>query len=66
MTRRQRALEVIRLDVAVNGKATVIGIRAYVENRVSAKSRDLAMRQGMYQWERDQAHSETCCERDPC
>jgi hypothetical protein len=47
MTKRQLALAVIRIDVAQHGELTRDGIRAYVENRVSAEARNEAMLQGM-------------------
>ena len=47
MTKRKAAIVAIVADVAENGKATHIGIRAYVENRISAKAFKEAREQGL-------------------
>ncbi len=54
MTRRSLALAAIVVDVAKYGKLTRDGIRAYVENRISAEARNEAMRRGMAFYEKTQ------------
>ena len=51
MTKRQIALERIRVNVAKNGRLTQDGIRALIENRVSRESANESMKQGMRQFE---------------
>lgn len=57
MTKRQLALAAIRIDVAQHGELTRDGIRAYVENRVSAEARNKAIQQGMAIYEERQQRS---------
>ncbi len=35
LSKTETAKEVIILDVAINGKLTTVGLRAYTENRIS-------------------------------
>lgn len=51
MSKREIALETIRIDVAQNGEVTTIGMRAYVENRVSFKAFKEAIAIGRRQFE---------------
>ena len=51
MTKRETALELIRIEVAKEGKATHYAIRHYVENRISRDAFNEAVRQGLKQYE---------------
>jgi len=50
MSKRQTALEVIRIEWAKYGKDTRESVRAYVENRVSFKARTEAAEKGLRQF----------------
>lgn len=46
---REQALAVIRVDVAVNGKLTRVGLRVFCENRVSYAAMQEVTAQGLAQ-----------------
>lgn len=48
MNKRETALEIIRIEYAKYGKETRESMRAYVENRISGKARDIAVRAGLH------------------
>lgn len=47
MTKRQTIIELIRIEVAQEGRVTARAIRLYVENRISRQSFDEAIKAGM-------------------
>lgn len=53
MNRRKVAMACITADVYENGKATKIGLRAYIETRMSMQSFQEAIRLGLRLRERD-------------
>lgn len=50
MTKREKALEGIRIEVALNGEETITSMRLYVENRVGYPAYREAVRKGMAQY----------------
>jgi hypothetical protein len=50
MTKRQLALETIRIEWALNGKDTQQSIRAFVENRISMEARNKVAAIGLKQY----------------
>lgn len=55
MTKRDVALQMIRIDVAQHGRVTAEGLRAFLENRVSREAFNSACVQGLLQYQRRQA-----------
>lgn len=47
MTKRERILELIRIEVAKEGKATHYAMRLYVENRIGREAFDNAVWSGL-------------------
>lgn len=47
MSKRQTALEIIRIEYATHGKETQKSMRAYVENRIGWDARTTAMKRGV-------------------
>ena len=47
MNKRETALEIIRIEYAKYGCSTVIAMRAYVENHISAKAYKEAIDRGL-------------------
>ncbi len=50
MTKRETALEVIRIEYAKYGKETQRSMRAYTENRISWDARTEAVKKGLRQY----------------
>jgi len=54
MSKRETALEIIRIEYAKYGKETRESMRAYVENRISGEARNEAVKRGLRIFERRQ------------